>query len=633
MSDLKTIFSLSGPFARTIPGYQPRSQQIQMAEKVDEAIQKRSLLMIEAGTGVGKTFAYLVPSLLSGKKTIISTGTKTLQDQLFERDAAMVCKTLGIPARIALLKGRSNYLCLYRLDRSLHAFRGSQTQLRKMMQLQKWADQTEDGDLSGVSLLGEKSVLWNKVTSNSENCLGQDCPAWESCFLVKARRRAQKADLVIVNHHLLFADFVLRNDGLGEVLPDADVFVLDEAHQLPETGSQFLGEIITTRQIRELCEDIEDELQSLKLQDTDLANFLHGLISRSDMVRDLEQVPEGTGPAKKLLNDVHAKPLLDELTEGLESLEKRVEQFRDASATMKRFHERCVETLRRLERFTGQEADGYVRWYEKRSRTLLLKMTPLNIGEHFQAFIQKQSSTWILTSATLTVSDSFDFIIQRLGMPAAVETCILGSPFNYRKQSLLYLPDSFPDPRHPGFYATLAEEARRLIEICRGRTFLLFTSFRALNEMESRLEGSVSYPLLVQGRASRSQILRAFRETDHAVLLGTLSFWEGVDVKGDSLSCVIIDKLPFTSPDDPVLEARLDHLKKSGKNPFMLYQVPSAAILLKQGVGRLIRDRKDRGIVMIADNRLSKARYGKVFLDTLPDMKVVHDMEVIRSFF
>jgi len=634
-SDVHDILGPEGLLAREVEGFAYRSQQEEMAEAVLTAIEDGQHLIVEAGTGTGKTFAYLVPALLSGKKVIISTGTRNLQDQLFLRDLPRVLDTLASPARIALLKGRANYLCIHRMELALQDARGhARETLRALLKVRDWSHATERGDIAELSEVAEDSPIWPLVTSTTDNCLGQDCPSWSKCHLAEARRLAQEADLVVINHHLLCADFAIRDTGFGELLPAADVFIIDEAHQLPDVASNFFGATLSTRQIAELVHDASAEYHT---EAGDLPKVLDQIDRLDKAGKDLrlafEQQPQ-RGAWVEIQEEKGIQEALDALAAHLDGLEGLLEAIKGRGKGLDSCLERCkglAVLLRQLR--DPDEPEQMVRWFEVFGHSLRLNSTPIDIADVFSNTMLQHPASWIFTSATLAVGDSFSHFERQLGITGA-RTGKWDSPFDYRNQALWYVPQGMPAPSDPGYVRAVMREAVPLLQASGGRAFLLFTSYRALNQAADLLEDEgIDHPILVQGDMPKAELLRRFVAHGDAILLGTSSFWEGVDVRGEALSLVVIDKLPFASPGDPVLQARLDAIKARGGSPFMDYQVPQAAIALKQGAGRLIRDVTDRGLLVMCDPRMLRKSYGHTFLEAMPDFARTRDPEVARAFF
>lgn len=627
------VLGLDGPMARCIDGFLPRLQQQEMARAVEEAIKNSQTLICEAGTGTGKTFAYLVPALLSGQKVVISTGTKNLQDQLYQKDLPLVRKALQVPVITALLKGRSNYLCLYRLRITTAEGRlASREMIHQLQQVGEWAGLTDSGDITEFMEIGEDSMLWPMVTSTIDNCLGSECPDFGECHVMKARREATNADVVVINHHLLLADMVLREDGFGELLPTANAYIIDEAHQLPEIAGNFFGTHLSSRQLSELAKDSTKEYYSCAVDSPALLKVADRL---EYVVRDLRLALGDSSqrtPWQTLCKEPKVVDQLGNLAQVLDDLHESLKVLASRSKGLENCLERCEDLCVHLKLFSHAGDDENVYWVDIYSRTFVLCCTPLNVAEPFQKRLKHHKAAWIFTSATLAVNGRFDHYTRQLGLEAAA-TALWDSPFDYRRNALLYVPEAMPEPNSYGYTEAVIEAALPVLQASRGRAFLLFTSHRALKQAAELLADKVKFPLLVQGSYPRNELLRRFRELGNAILLGTSSFWEGVDVRGEALSCVIIDKLPFASPDDPVMQARADVLRSQGGNPFMEQQVPQAVITLKQGVGRLIRDVNDRGVMMLCDPRLISKPYGKVFLDSLPPMYRTRKVERVKRFF
>ena len=634
-SEIEDILGPQGLLARLVDGFAYRQQQAEMAEAVMQAIQEAEHLIVETGTGTGKTFAYLVPALLSGQKVIVSTGTRNLQDQLFLRDLPRVREAMASPVKVALLKGRANYLCIHRMDLALQDARGHpRDALKALLKVRDWSHATERGDIAELGDVSEDSPVWPLVTSTTDNCLGQDCPAWSKCHLVEARRQAQEADVVVINHHLLCADFAIKGTGFGELLPTADVFIIDEAHQLPDVASNFFGTTLSTRQVGELVHDTRAEYHR---EAGDLPKILDQIDKLDKAGRDLRLAFEKQ-PQRGAWQDVESNPTIqksfDELQQQLDQLEGMLEAVKGRGKGLDSCLERCKGMLVLLaELRQPAEPQQVVRWFEVFGHSLRLNSTPIDIADVFSSQMQQHPASWIFTSATLAVGDSFSHFQRQLGL-FDVRTGKWDSPFDFQHQALWYVPRGMPAPSDRGYVQAVVREAIPLIKASGGRAFLLFTSYRALNEAADLLEEeSLEYPMLVQGEMPKAELLRRFVEQGNAILLGTSSFWEGVDVRGEALSLVIIDKLPFASPGDPVLQARLDAIKARGGNPFMEYQVPQAAIALKQGAGRLIRDVSDRGVLVMCDPRMLKKSYGHTFLEAMPDFARTRDRDTAVAFF
>lgn len=630
--DPAQLLDASGTFATLIEGYQVRPQQQAMLEAVWQTMQQQGTAIIEAGTGVGKTFAYLVPAMLSAERVIISTGSKTLQDQLYHKDLPLVRKALQSISKSALLKGRANYLCLHRL--ALTQTDGRLPDRQSVVWLRRirdWAALTRVGDRAELSEVPHDAEIWQRVTSTIENCVGLECEHYQECYVVKARRAAQEADLVVVNHHLFFADLALKEEGFGELLPSAGMVILDEAHQLPEIASGFFSDTLSSRQLLDWKRDTL--LEALE-NAADMPQLRDGLDALEKAVLDLRlamDTPGQRAPWEKIAQTPAIETNIHALETALAQLANLLEQAAERSKGLFMCYQRLQEQQARLQRLQVPANDS-VRWFETFTRGFAITTTPLDIAVPFRKSIAELPCSWIMTSATLAVGQSFEHFSQRMGVENAL-TLQLDSPFDYWQNALLYLPASLPEPQDTDFVAALVQAAIPVINACGGRTFMLFTSYRALNEAAELLREQLDYPLLVQGESTQRDMIDKFRELGNAVLLGTSSFWEGIDVRGEALSCVIIDKLPFAAPNDPVLEARLDSIRQRGGNPFTDYQIPQAVIALKQGVGRLIRDQNDRGVLMLCDNRLRTRSYGKIFLDSLPRMPRTQKLEIVKRFF
>jgi ATP-dependent DNA helicase DinG len=622
-----------GPLARGIAGYVPREAQQRMAEAVADAITDRATLIAEAGTGTGKTYAYLVPALLSGLKVIVSTGTRALQDQLFHRDLPRVREALDARLRTALLKGRANYLCWHRLERSRGEGRFASRDLAaQLQQVHAWAGRSERGDVAELDFLPEDSPLWPQVTSSAENCLGAECPFWSECFVVKARQQAQDADIVVVNHHLLFADLALKREGFGEILPGAHAFVLDEAHQLPELASQFFSQTVSARQLQELARDALAETAGASGALEVLQAPVRELEQRVRELRlALETLPS-KGALPGLLSDATGAAAFDALETALAALEAALAPMAERSVGLKGCAERAQAQLERLRAIGGGAAGGEVRWYETTARGFALHLTPLDVSTPLREYREQSRAAWIYTSATLAVAGGFEHLARQLGLDEP-RTLLEPSPFDYATQALAFLPRHLPEPGERGYIDAVLEAVLPVLDASQGRAFLLFTSHRALREAADKLALRRDFPLFVQGMQPRHRLLEEFRQSGNGVLLGAASFWEGVDVAGEALQLVVIDKLPFAAPDDPVLEARLDAIRRGGGNPFRDWQLPSAVISLKQGAGRLIRTHFDRGVLVLCDPRLSAKGYGRTFLDSLPPLPRTRELADVQAFF
>jgi len=628
----RRILSEKGRLSTAIPGFVARNAQSDLALAIAQAITEKSTLVAEAGTGTGKTYAYLLPCLLSGKKALISTATKTLQDQLYQKDLPTLVRALGLSVRIQNLKGRSNYICQHRV--ALHAEEGqfqSPQSAHEVLLVRDKLSQMKDGERSELPEINEDSPVWHYVTSTTENCLGAECPSYETCFLVKARKRALEADIVVINHHLFFADSRLKQDGFGELLPGVDAVIFDEAHQLADIATNFHGERIGTKQFTDLIDDMIREWPVLDLANQPLkvlshkADMLMDELVNTVSVRD-DRVSWDEVTRNKSFMSTWANWLLlkDEL------LECFIGQNLNEIPALSRCKERLEEMETILLSFNLSNTDK-IRWLERFKHTLVLHATPYDVAKPFSELLKRQPCTYIFTSATLTMSSSFDCFCKPLGLTGA-KTLLLPSPFDYQQQALLYLPRGLPDPKDSNYYEALLKRALPVIDACGGRCFFLFTSHKALKQVAQMLGNALKYPLLIQGDEAKPILLARFRQLGNAVLLGTATFWEGVDVKGEALSCVIIDKLPFASPADPVIRGKMAYLKEKGLSGFDELSLPNAVIALKQGVGRLIRDVTDKGVLMIADPRLSGREYGRHILASLPELPKTRDEHNVLQF-
>ncbi len=622
----------AGELATRIEGFAPRPAQQRMAEAVAAAISQRGHLIAEAGTGTGKTYAYLVPALLSGQRVIVSTGTKALQDQLFARDLPRVRAALGAKLKTALLKGRANYLCRHRLELARGEGRFATRELAaQLAQIAAWAKGTASGDIAEMASVEEGSPLWPQVTSTAENCLGSECPFWDECFVVEARRRAQEADLVVVNHHLLLADLALKQEGFGEILPGAPAFILDEAHQLPELAAHFFGQSLSARQLVELARDALAETKGVDGAAsalTEPSQALEQAVRALRLALDPLATRAALGPA---LDYEGIAPALETLEAALQALAQALEPLREASPGLASVAERCHVLGERLDAIRAEPEPGSVRWYELTRHGFSLQLTPLDVAAPLRAFRERSGAAWIFTSATLAVAGHFVHFARQLGLDAP-ETLLEPSPFDYARQALAYLPPRLPEPASRDYTEAVLEAVLPTLQASRGRAFLLFTSHRALRRAAEWLPERCDFPLFVQGSLPRSRLLEDFRASGNGVLLGAASFWEGVDVAGEALSLVVIDKLPFAAPDDPVLEARLDAIRRAGGNPFRDWQLPAAVIALKQGAGRLIRTHADRGVLVLCDPRLLGKPYGRLFLDSLPPLPRTRELADVQAF-
>lgn len=601
-----------------------------MAEAVAETLEEHGKLVIEAGTGTGKTFAYLIPALSSGRKTIISTGTKTLQDQLYHRDLPLVGKVLGRPVVTALLKGRANYLCLHRLESVAPEATGAAC-AGDLDAVRRWRHATESGDRAELADIAEDSPIWPLVTSTSDNCLGKDCPFWRDCHVVKARRAAQEADLVVVNHHLLLADLALKEEGFIEFLPGADAIILDEAHQIPDLAAQFFGVSLGSRELERLLDEMR--AATISARQALLTRRLDKAQTKLRALRAEAPRQEGRYELAQVMERLE-KPL-QELDAALLALEEAVAALTGASAEIDKLHERLIDARERLLHLIGDDAWDGLRWLDVNPKSIRLYLTPLDVSGTLRAMITATRQAWIFTSATLAIGDDFSHFTDRLGLGEA-RTLAFPSPYALERHGLIFLPPGLPAPSDEAHTAAMLKSVVPLLEMTPGGMFCLFTSHRALNAARKwfrshrkKLQGR---PLLIQGEAPREDLLRRFRQHGNAVLLGTGSFWEGVDVRGAALSIVAIDKLPFASPADPLMMARLEFIRRQGGNGFTEHQLPQAALTLKQGAGRLLRDHSDFGVIVLCDPRILSKSYGGVFLKSLEPMPSTSSLDDVRQF-
>ncbi len=637
-SKLNFIFSEKGPLAEGIPGYRTRQQQLEMALAIETAIQENKQLVAEAGTGTGKTFAYLVPALLSGGKVIVSTGTKTLQDQLFHRDLPAVRDALKVPVTVEMLKGRANYVCHFHLERSANEGRFvSREDANYVHVIRNFVENSKTGDKAELIEVPENATIWPSVTSTRDNCMGQECNFYKDCFVMDARKRALAADVVVVNHHLFFADVMLRDEGVSELLPSANTVIFDEAHQLPEVAGLFFGEDVSTSQLLELARDAEAEYITTAKDCPALQEAANAL---EKSVRDFRLVFAYEGsrmPVQKALTLKGFDSAYSEMQSKLQALTNVLETQAPRDPALENCWQRGAVLMVQLQRWLTAENANLVRWVEVFTQSVQLHATPLSVAEGFGKQLNASPRAWIFTSATLAVKSDFSHYIGQMGLSNA-NTGYWESPFDYGKQALFYVPENMPEPNSPGYSAAVAAVALPVIQASGGRAFVLCTSLRAMREIhalfkEAFEQNGIEYSLMMQGESSRSELLERFRKRGNAVLVGSQSFWEGVDVRGEALSCVIIDKLPFAPPDDPVLAARIDKMNEEGKNAFMEYQLPYAVITLKQGAGRLIRDEADSGVLMICDPRLISKPYGRRIWQSLPPFKRTRFLADVQAFF
>lgn len=637
-SNLLQIFKNGGALSQEISGFSEREQQLEMALAIEKAIQENQQLIAEAGTGTGKTFAYLVPALLSGGKVIISTGTKTLQDQLFNRDLPNVRNALKVPVSVAMLKGRANYICHYHLARAgVDGRFASREDVAYLQQIKTFAEHTKTGDKAELNAVPENATIWPQVTSTRDNCLGGDCQHYKECFVMEARKKALEADIVVVNHHLFFADVMLRDEGVTELLPSANTVIFDEAHQLPDVAGLFFGEDVSTSQIIELTRDCNVAHLTLAKDCVDLGEAITRLEKATKDFRLIFSYEGSRLPVQKALALKGFDAAFETLRSGLQTLAAVLETQAARDPLLEKCWQRSLALYDLFQRWHTAENSNLVRWVEVFTQSVQLHATPLSVAEGFGKQLNAQPRAWIFTSATMAVKNDFSHYQAQMGLINAI-TAAWQSPFDYPSQAILYVPQAMPDPNSSHYSASVVSAAVPVLQASGGRAFVLCTSLRAMREIhallkEAFIENGIESPLLLQGDTTRTELLDRFRQLGNAVLVGSQSFWEGVDVRGEALSVVIIDKLPFAPPDDPVLSARVDKLSQEGKNAFMEYQLPYSIITLKQGAGRLIRDETDRGVLMICDPRLIEKSYGRKIWQSLPPFKRTRDVEEVKTFF
>ena len=651
LPSLYDFFAPGGVLARSPLPYEFRKGQLEMAQAVERALEEKRHLIVEAGTGTGKTLAYLLPALRSGRRVIISTGTKNLQEQLFFKDVPFLESLLG-PLQVCYMKGRANYLCRHKLYalRSQPILSGLE-EISQYQAIAEWEKTTETGDRAEIDDLPETSQLWGKLDARSDACLGQSCADYQRCFITEMRRKAAESDIVIVNHHLFFADLAIKQEASGAldvgVLPEADIVIFDEAHELEDTASSYFGISLSNIRFEELARDVESQLRAKQAFSAGISSAAQVLRERARMF--FAALPRGPGrggpnsdgrmPFSEREEFLEAQgDLYLGVLNGLHRLEGEFERLRGVDEAMP-LRKRTAEIREQLKFLLEAEDKNTVFWLERRGGkgrnatvSTHLQATPIDVSEILSELLFEKFPSVVLTSATLTVQGGFEHIRGRLGLRDAREL-VVPSHFRYGEQALLYLPPGMPDPREPNFQDEAAQRMRRMLEITQGRAFCLFTSYQQMHDLYDRLLAEVGFPLLLQGMAPRKALLEEFRETPNAVLFGTSSFWQGVDVQGEALSCVIVDRLPFAVPTDPVVQARMRAIEEGGGSPFFEYQVPAAVITLKQGFGRLIRSLEDRGVLMLLDPRIQRQRYGRIFLESMPPYRVTQDWAAVEKFF
>ncbi len=629
------VFGQGGLLEKSHPGYEFRPSQLAMAEIVEEAFRVRQHALVEAGTGTGKTLAYLIPAIRSGRRVVISTATKSLQEQLFSKDVPFLQKHFAPELKVALMKGRNNFLC----RQKVHLMEGQPAlkgldEVDWFAQIRDWEKVTETGDRAELNFLPDDAALWARLDARRDACTGQKCPEFQKCFITAMQQRAQEADLVIVNHHLFFADLAIRQDDFGSILPDYDAVVFDEAHEIEDVASDYFGRQVTSYRFEELARDAEQTMRLVGLSAAPLRKAIAQLRERGRTFFEAFPEREGRfpfGAAERAAFLERNREAYDGLAGGLKRLESEVASLPSKPEEVLNIARRAADLRRELAFLLDSQERNYVYWFERRGKGIYLAATPIDVSEILREKLFEQFDTTILTSATLAVGGRFDFLKRRLGIQVALEK-VLPSEFDFRSQAMLYIPPALPDVRHAQFAAHAAQEIAKILEITKGRAFCLFTSHAQMREAGERLAALVAFPLLLQGTAPRSVLLDRFRLTSGAVLLATASFWQGVDVPGEQLSCVIIDRLPFAVPSDPIVAARVRALTEDGRNAFAEYQVPEAVLALKQGFGRLIRARSDRGVLAILDNRIRRMQYGRIFLESLPEYAIAQDLAAVERF-
>jgi ATP-dependent DNA helicase DinG len=639
-------FAPDGPLARALDGFEPRTGQVEMAEAVASVLTRRGVLLAEAGTGTGKTLAYLIPAILSRERVLVSTGTKNLQEQIFFKDLPVLREALGVPFTATCMKGRGNYLCLHRFDafRESPAIR-SRDEAAQLRILEEWSQHTESGDRAEIEDLPEDLPFWPDIAATTENCIGAECPRFGDCFVVRMRQRAAESDVVIVNHHLLCADAAVRQSTFGEVIPRCSHAIVDEAHQLEDVATQYFGLSLSSYRVDGLVRDVEravgarliadrERREQMALDANRIRDVARAFFSALQMLR--YEWPAAKGVEARVRVKSKDLAALGEdgaaLADKLEALESDVALAKEAPEEVLAIGRRAGEIKNDLRFLLRADDPDYVYFLEMRGRGVFLKASPIDVSATIRNVLLDRMDSTVLTSATLTVDGSFDYLRSRLGVRSANELR-LDSEFDYARQSVIYLPRGLPDPRRPDFTVAAAREIVSILKLTSGRAFVLFTSYANLHEVHRLAASELEYPILVQGSAPRSALLRDFKATPHAVLLATSSFWQGVDVVGEALSCVIIDKLPFASPADPVTAARVEAIGARGGSPFGEYQIPLAILALKQGLGRLLRHRQDRGVLAVLDPRLKTMAYGRRFLASLPPAPMTHDLRDVARFF
>ena len=630
----KSFFSPRGLLAQWHTNYEHRPGQLEMAKAVQSAIEDKRTLLVEAGTGTGKTLAYLIPAILSGKRIVISTGTKNLQEQIFYKDIPFLQQHLSTPLRVCYMKGRNNFACRQKIyDAERTPILSGLDEISDFRIIREWEKTTETGDRAEIRELPEHSSIWSKLDARRDMCTGQKCPQFERCFLTLMHQRALESDIIIVNHHLFFADLALKDDDFTQIIPEYSAVIFDEAHEIEDVIGQYFGISVSSTQIDDLRRDVAAIARMKNCGSAELDRILQVVHDMSIRFFGLFAANEGRTAFRH--HDAFLeenRDVYDHFLRSIELVALQLSLIKNAPEEILPLHRRTEEYRYRLQFWMESPQKSFVYWIEKRSRSVHLQATPIDVSSILTDKLLERVDTIVLTSATLAVAGGFDFAEERLGLRNA-RTLIVESPFDYQHQALLYVPQHLPDPRNPAFTSAASDEIVRLLEFSRGRAFVLFTSYQQMRLVYDRISFQIEYPTLLQGTAPRSALLEEFRSTPNAVLFATSSFWQGVDVQGEQLSCVIIDKLPFAVPSDPIVEARVKAVREEGGEPFYSYQIPQAALALKQGFGRLIRSKADRGVVSILDNRITKQRYGQVFFDSLPDYRFTTNIRDVEAFW
>ena len=619
---MEDFFGPDGLLARKLEGYEVRPSQTRMAEIVTSALEGQHHAIIEAGTGTGKTLAYLAPALTHGRRLLVSTGTKALQDQIFYKDIPLLERILDRPIRAAYLKGRNNYLCKVKLHTFQQEGLFSPLELDNFSEIAEWAVRTETGDRAELSGIADDDELWASLDARRDRCIGTKCEEFDNCFLTLMRQKAMESDIVVVNHHLFFADLVIRESEMAQILPDYTAVIFDEAHELEDIATGYFGFHVSNYRVQELLVDTRtlagETKVSIERETSTLSREADHFFGRFLVKRDGRHALPDLEGIKELIDEIYG-------------LRRAVKQQIDPGGEWGNLARRCTEIATELEIFQDGSPDNYVSWLDRRGRGVFLEACPIDVSPLLRENLFDRVPTCVLTSATLTVGGETDYIRSRLGLFDA-HSDTLSTEFDFQKQAALYIPRDLPDYRDQRYLPRATDEIRKILEVSEGRAFVLFTSYQQMQACYRLLSNELPYPTLLQGRASRSRLLEKFRGTENAVLFATSSFWQGIDVPGDRLSCVIIDKLPFQVPSDPLVQARIREIEENGGNPFSDYQVPGAILRLKQGFGRLIRSRSDRGILAILDSRLRTRGYGRLFLESLPDYAIVDTVDGLRNF-